>query len=59
MPYKVSIKVELVSKASAPVKGYNYIYHDSKYVVQLNTWRDNILSSRTIQFMLTRATPMT
>jgi hypothetical protein len=30
MPYRTSIKLELVSKASAVVKGYNYVYHDSK-----------------------------
>ena len=30
MPYKTSIKIELVNKGSAPVKGYNYVYHDSK-----------------------------
>ena len=30
MPYKTSIKIELVNRSPAPVKGYNYVYHDSK-----------------------------
>ena len=30
MPYKESIKIELVNRSPKPVKGYNYIYHDSK-----------------------------
>ena len=29
MPYKKSIKIELVSKASTSISGYNYVYHDS------------------------------
>eukprot|EP01079_Euglenida_sp_SAG-EU17-18_P003910 gene3910-4283_t len=29
MPYRESIKIELVSKASKTVEGYNYVYHDS------------------------------
>jgi hypothetical protein len=30
MPYRASIKIELVNKGPKPIAGYNYVYHDSR-----------------------------